>query len=214
MPPRPSLTRSEAGAAVALLALLLGTGCATTGSTYKDKPGRTERGLASWYGPGFHGKQAANGEVYNMNQLTAAHRTLPFETVVQVRNRDNGRRVEVRITDRGPFVRGRIIDLSYEAAKQLEMLGPGVVPVEIRVIAGGPSNSRSSELWVQAGAFRNAEEARAFYQQLRRNFPDVKLSSDGDWHRVRLGPFDKRKHAERTQQQLRRQGIDAFLTRL
>ena len=81
-----------------------------------------------------------------MNQLTAAHRTLPFDTVVQVRNRDNGRRVEVRITDRGPFVRGRIIDLSYEAAKQLEMLGPGVVPVEIRVIAGGPHNRRSSEL--------------------------------------------------------------------
>ena len=214
MTPRPSSAWSSTGAVLVLLALLLSAGCASTGSAYKEKTGKTERGLASWYGPGFHGKRAANGEVYDMNQLTAAHRTLPFDTIVQVRNRDNGRRIEVRITDRGPFVRGRIIDLSYEAAKQLEMLGPGVVPVEIRVIAGGPENGRSSELWVQAGAFRDADEAEDFYRQLRRSYPDVKLSSDGDWHRVRLGPFDKRKQAERTRRQLQRQGIEAFLTQI
>lgn len=214
MTPHARSIRSSAGAACALLVLLLGTGCATTGSAYKDKRGQTERGLASWYGPGFHGKRAANGEVYDMNQLTAAHRTLPFDTVVQVRNRENGRRVEVRITDRGPFVKGRIIDLSYEAAKQLEMLGPGVVPVEVRVISGGPIHGHSSELWVQAGAFRDVDEAKAFYRQLRRSFADVKLSSDGAWHRVRLGPYKKRKPAERTQRQLQSQGIEAFLTRL
>jgi rare lipoprotein A len=207
-------TLSSIGAALALVAALLGTGCATTGGAYKDKPGSTERGLASWYGPGFHGKQAANGEIYDQNQLTAAHRILPFETIVQVRNRDNGRRVEVRITDRGPFVRGRIIDLSYEAARQLEMLGPGVVPVEIRVVAGGPVNGRSSDFWVQAGAFRDADEAKAFHRQLRQEFPEAKLSSDGAWHRVRLGPFDKRKNAERTQKRLERRGIDAFLTQI
>lgn len=210
----PGLTRCSIGAGFALLVLLFAASCATTGSAYKERPGHTERGLASWYGPGFDGKRAANGEVYDMNQLTAAHRTLPFDTVVQVRNRDNGRRVEVRITDRGPFVKGRIIDLSYEAAKQLDMLGPGVVPVEIRIIAGGPVNGKSSQLWVQAGAFRNADEADAFYRQLRREYPDVKLSSDGTWHRIRLGPFEKRKDAERAQRQLQRQGIDAFLTLL
>ena len=214
MVPRFTLTRSATGMALAVLPLVFGTGCATTGGAYKEKPGYTERGLASWYGPGFHGKQAANGETYDMNQLTAAHRTLPFDTVVQVRNRENGRRVEVRVTDRGPFVRGRIIDLSYEAARQLEMLGPGVVEVEIRVIAGGPMNGRSSDFWVQAGAFRDAEEAEVFYQRLRQKFPEAKLSTDGTWHRVRLGPFDKRKQAERTRRRLGQRGIDAFLTQL
>jgi len=214
MAPRLSATQSLAGPALASLAFLLSTSCATTGGAYKGQPGYVERGLASWYGPGFHGQQAANGEMYDMNQLTAAHRALPFDTVVQVRNRDNGRLVEVRITDRGPFVKGRIIDLSYEAARQLEMLGPGVVPVEIRVVAGGPINGRSSSFWVQAGAFRDADEAKAFYRQLREEFPDVKLSSDGTWHRVRLGPFDKRQNAERTQRRLERRGIDAFLTQL
>ena len=206
--------RFTMAAVLALAIAFVTTGCATTGGAFKDKSGKTERGLASWYGPGFDGKHAANGEVYDMHQLTAAHRTLPFDTVVQVRNRDNGRRVEVRITDRGPFVKGRIIDLSYEAARQLDMLGPGVVPVEIRVISGGPVSGRSSDFWVQAGAFRDIDEAREFQRQLRQDFTGVKLSSDGIWHRVRLGPFDKRKNAERTQRQLERRGIDAFLTQL
>ena len=131
-----------------------------------------------------------------------------------MRNRDNGRRVEVRITDRGPFVKGRIIDLSYQAAKQLEMLGPGVVPVEIRVVSGGPSNGQTSDFWVQAGAFRDADEAEAFYRQLRQDFQDVRLSTDGHWHRVRLGPFAKRQDAERTQHRLERRGIEAFLMQL
>lgn len=211
---RSSKSRSLIAAALAIVVLLLSGACATTGGAYKQQPGYTERGLASWYGPGFHGKQAANGETYDMNQLTAAHRTLPFDTVVQVRNRENGRRVEVRINDRGPFVKGRIIDLSHEAARQLEMLGPGVVAVEIRVVAGGPLNGRSSEFWVQAGAFKDADEAEAFHRQLRRDFPEATLSSDGDWHRVRLGPFEKRKQAERTQRRLEQRGIDAFLTQL
>lgn len=202
------------GTAVALALALITTGCATTGGADKDKRGYTERGLASWYGPGFHGQRAANGEIYDMNQLTAAHRTLPFDTVVQVRNRDNGRRVEVRITDRGPFIKGRIIDLSHAAAKQLDMLGPGVAPVEIRVVSGGPTRGRASDFWVQAGAFRDAEEAKAFYRRLREDFPETKLSSDGVWHRVRLGPFKTRKNAQRTQRQLERRGFDTFLTQL
>ena len=211
---RPIPSHPALGAAIVLALALLASGCATTGSAYKDKPGYTERGLASWYGPGFHGKQAANGEIYDMNKLTAAHRTLPFDTVVQVRNRDNGRRVEVRITDRGPFIKGRIIDLSREAAKQLEMLGPGVAPVEIRVIAGGPTRGQTSDYWVQAGAFRDAGEAKAFQRRLRRDFPNAELTSEGGWHRVRLGPYDKRKSAQRTQRELERLGIDAYLLQL
>jgi rare lipoprotein A len=96
-----------------------------------------EEGLASWYGPGFHGRQAADGSRFNQRKLTAAHRVLPFGTVVRVTNLENGRSVEVRITDRGPFVRGRIIDLSKKAAKKLKMIERGVVPVRIEVLEWG-----------------------------------------------------------------------------
>jgi rare lipoprotein A len=91
-------------------------------------------GLASWYGPGFHGKRTASGERFNENHLTAAHKTLPFGTVVRVTNLVNGRRVDVRINDRGPFVRGRVIDLSKAAAREVDMIRDGVVPVNLQII--------------------------------------------------------------------------------
>jgi rare lipoprotein A len=96
-----------------------------------------EVGYAAWYGPGFHGKRTASGEIYNMYDLTAAHKTLPFGTIVKVYNLENGRSVVVRINDRGPFVKGRIIDLSYGAAKKLGMIEKGVVRVRIEVIKWG-----------------------------------------------------------------------------
>jgi rare lipoprotein A len=91
-------------------------------------------GVASWYGPGFHGRRSANGEVYNQNSMTAAHRSLPFGTNVQVTNLNNGRSVIVRITDRGPFVRGRVIDLSAAAARVLGVMQSGVAPVQLNVL--------------------------------------------------------------------------------
>ncbi len=99
--------------------------------------GETEKGDASWYGPNFQGKQTADGEIFDTNQLTAAHRHLPFNTIVRVTNLKNGKSVEVRINDRGPYEDGRIIDVSSAAADILEMKGPGVVPVEIEVIQLG-----------------------------------------------------------------------------
>jgi rare lipoprotein A len=198
--------------ALALVGTL--TGCASSRRTAPTHPGYSERGLASWYGPGFHGRFTANGEVYDMNELTAAHRTLPFDTIVEVRNRDNGRRTQVRITDRGPFVRGRIIDLSYAAAKDLQMIGPGVVPVEIRVVRGAPGGTPDNGFWVQVGAFRDAQEAQQFYRRMKKKFDNTQLMSDGTWHRVRLGPFARRRQADATQQSLRRQGFDAFVVRL
>ena len=96
--------------------------------------GSIEEGLASWYGIPYHGRQAADGEIYDMEKLTAAHRTLPFQTWVHVTNLSNGRTVDVRIIDRGPFVEGRIIDLSKAAAREIELLGPGVGPVRLEVI--------------------------------------------------------------------------------
>ncbi len=92
------------------------------------------QGIASWYGPGFHGRRSANGEIYNQNALTAAHRSLPFGTQVQVTNLNNNRSVVVRINDRGPFIRGRVIDLSAAAARTIGITQTGVAPVRIDVL--------------------------------------------------------------------------------
>jgi rare lipoprotein A len=123
--------------------------------------GTTERGLASWYGHPYHGRPAADGEIYDMETLVAAHRTLPFQTRVRVRNISNDRTVDVRIIDRGPFIQGRVIDLSHAAAKEIGLIGPGVGQVEITVI-GTPPIPEPALFAVQVGAFRekaNAERA-------------------------------------------------------
>lgn len=96
--------------------------------------GGRQEGIASWYGPGFHGRRTANGEVYDQYELTAAHQTLPLGTRAMVTSLANGRSVEVRINDRGPFVGGRIVDLSYAAASVIGMIGPGVMPVRLEVL--------------------------------------------------------------------------------
>jgi rare lipoprotein A len=123
-------------AAFAGLALL--AGCARvvpTGPSAPSVPGGEEVGMASWYGSGHQGRRTASGEVFDMNQLTAAHRTLPFGTRVLVTNRDTSQSAEVRINDRGPFVKGRILDVSYAAARLLGAVGPGTIPVRVRVLS-------------------------------------------------------------------------------
>ena len=107
---------------------------ASTAAIEPARIGSEETGIASWYGIPYHGRRTASGEIYDMEQPTAAHRSLPFQTWVEVTNLENGKRVDVRITDRGPFVGGRIIDLSHRAARDIEMLGPGVVKVRLKVI--------------------------------------------------------------------------------
>lgn len=124
--------------------------------------GAVERGMASWYGHPYHGRPAADGEIYDMEKLVAAHRTLPFQTMVRVRNLANNKTVDVRIIDRGPFVAGRIIDLSHAAAKEIDLIGPGVAQVEVMVI-GIPSAPEAPLFAVQIGAFR--EKANADRQQ-------------------------------------------------
>jgi rare lipoprotein A len=122
------------------VSLSLATGCARKTSAHVPSPvkpariGETETGIASWYGPPYHGRRSANGEIYDMEKLTAAHRTLPFDTWVEVTNLVNKKHVDVRITDRGPFVNGRIIDLSLAAAREIDMVGSGIVRVRIKVI--------------------------------------------------------------------------------
>lgn len=122
-----------------------------------------ETGIASWYGHPYHGRIAANGERYDMEQMTAAHRTLPFDTWVHVINLLNQKAVDVRITDRGPFIDGRVIDLSHAAAKAIEMIGPGTAQVRLEISAM-PESTRTGVYAVQVGAFRdksNAERERA-----------------------------------------------------
>ena len=100
-------------------------------------PGAVQTGIASWYGPGFHGKRTSNGEVYNQYELTAAHRTLPFGTRLRVTDVDTGRSVTVRVNDRGPFVRGRVVDVSASAAETLGITGKGVAKVKVDVVEAG-----------------------------------------------------------------------------
>ena len=125
-------------------ALAFLAGCSTAVVTTRPAPvpapgppaeGHEEVGVASWYGTQHHGKRTASGELFDMNQLTAAHRSLPFGTRLRVINRDNNRSTEVRVNDRGPFVKGRILDVSYAAARQLGALGSGTFPVRLRIIA-------------------------------------------------------------------------------
>jgi rare lipoprotein A len=127
-------------AAAALAALLLAAGCASVRAPSPAEPpaprvGEVQSGIASWYGHPHHGRRTASGETYDMTMLTAAHRTLPFGTVVAVTNARSGASVEVRINDRGPHVAGRIIDLSYEAARRIGLVGEGIGPVRLRVVS-------------------------------------------------------------------------------
>ena len=130
----------------AMTFLFLGAlGCAgkPAPGTLPVPDGYAERGTASWYGAKFHGRTTASGERYDMHAMTAAHRTLPFGVVVEVTNLDNDRRVRVRINDRGPFKKGRIIDLSYAAARELDMVHKGLAPVKVRVVDAGASAGRT-----------------------------------------------------------------------
>ncbi len=196
----------------ALLCLLL-SGCATN-RFQPPKPHDTVRGLASWYGKDFHGKATANGEIYDMHGLTAAHRELPLGTVVDVKHLDNNRTVRVRINDRGPFIRGRIIDLSYGAAKQVGMVNEGVARVAIRIVSvgGGTSGPISTLRYtVQAGAFRERSNAAATLRRIEADFPEARLISSNGWHRLRVGSFRQRRDAERLRRRLDRAGIDAIV---
>ncbi|HEX7503040.1 MAG TPA: septal ring lytic transglycosylase RlpA family protein, partial [Acidobacteriota bacterium] len=139
-----------------------------------------QTGVASWYGDDFHGKVTANGEIYDMHKLTAAHQDLPFHTLVEVENMENGKRVLVRVNDRGPFLKERIIDLSFKAAQRLEIAEKGTAEVSLRVVrlggaaANGPAPEEDArERIVQAGAFAQRENAEDLLQTLADIFPGL-----------------------------------------
>lgn len=128
------------------------------------RPGWTQSGIASWYGDPFHGRRTASGEVYDMDGLSAAHQTLPLGTRILVENRDNGRRLELRVNDRGPFARGRILDLSRAAARELGVIGPGTAHVTITVleVGGDAAQVRGGCVVVQVASFRDRSAAETY----------------------------------------------------
>lgn len=158
--------------------------------------GFSQSGLASWYGKDFHGRKTSSGEVYNMYALTAAHKTLPLGTWVRVRNLQNGRSLDVRINDRGPFVRGRIIDLSYTAASRLGVVGPGTAPVEILALAA-PGGAQAAadftrgDFTFQVGAFKVRENAIRLRDKLAGKYKHAHVQKYDTgietFYRVRVG---------------------------
>ena len=162
--------------------------------------GYLERGVASWYGPTFHGGSTSSGELYDMYGMTAAHKTLPLPTYVRVTNLKNGRSVVVRVNDRGPFVANRLIDLSYTAAARLDMLREGTTLVEVRALTPGVPDeiTRSAAspppvLYLQAGAFADEGNAQHLLARLQAAgftgaFVAPPLAAAPPLYRVRLGP--------------------------
>ena len=212
--------RSSLAAALLLtLLIIFGTGCGRKKVKTAKPPriGSTESGIASWYGHPYHGRRAANGEVYDMEKLTAAHRTLPFDTWVRVNNLDNGKSIEVRIQDRGPFVRGRIVDLSRAAAREIQMIGPGTAKVRLTVIAPPRRIDKQPELYaVQAGAYRDRDRAEAASSSLQQ-FGQVRLvlrNADPPVWRVLVGEKETQTEAESLADQIRASGVQAFAVRL
>lgn len=188
--------------------------------------------MASWYGPKFHGRRTASGEVFNMHQLSAAHRTLPLGSWVHVTNLENGQSIQVRINDRGPFVRGRIIDLSYAAARSIDMVQQGVVrvhvhplgtrpPVVARADEGlrpGPHRhhaARPPAYTLQVGSFSDEQNALALKNRLDGVTSDIYISRvnvDGDtFYRVRVGSFASREAAARAAVQVAAHGFTVIL---
>lgn len=179
--------------------------------------GWTEQGNASWYGNPFNGRRSSNGEVYDMYKLTAAHRTLPFETMVRVTNLSNGKSIVVRITDRGPFVDNRVIDLSLAAARELESVGPGVVPVRLEVL--GNVDVTRGFFTVQIGAFRDRGNAERLRDRLSATYNPIFIQelplADGMFYRVRVGKISGEDAARQLAEQLHtKDNFTTFVVRL
>jgi len=158
--------------------------------------GWTQRGIASWYGPNFHGRLTSNGEIYNMYAFTAAHKTLPMNTIVKVTNLLNHKSVIVRINDRGPFVKGRIIDLSYAAGKKIGLDVLGTAPVELKVI-GFKGKKYLTGYMIQIGAFLNKKSAKKEANKYRKFGYNTIILKKGYFYKVYIQGFKSYKEAQR-----------------
>ena len=202
--------------------ILIFTGCATKYSTYviptksiknpTKRPyvvngniyypmnsvhiGYTQRGIASWYGPDFHGRYTSNGEIYNMYAYTAAHKTLPMNTIVKVTNLNNGKSVIVRINDRGPFVNGRIIDLSYKAGKKIGLDVTGTAPVVLKVI-GFKGKNYVNGYMIQIGAFLRKKGAKITANKYKKFGYNTVVLKQNNFYKVYITGFKSYNEAKR-----------------
>ena len=226
--------RTAGGVAAALLA----AGCALFRASPPPVVDGVQVGIASWYGPGFHGNRTANGEIYDQYELTAAHPSVPLGTRVMVTNLENGRAVEVRINDRGPFVGGRAIDVSYATARALRMVGPGTARVRVEVLPAETIVARAdayaparpiaprpvpppapdpvtSSYTIEVASLSDAGRALHLRQVLARRFPDAFVmplrGAAGSWYRVRIGPYPLRTAALARAEDVTRLGYPAII---
>jgi rare lipoprotein A len=200
------------------------------GKTYyvlKSAEGFTQKGIASWYGKKFHGHRTSSGEPFNMYAMTAAHKNLPLPTYVEVRNVDNNRTIIVRVNDRGPFHSGRIIDLSYAAAKKLRITATGTGNVEIKALTPADLNSKhtaktpklsnnvntipeGARLYLQLGAFNSKQNAHLLENKLQNRYQELIISTsfnnERGVYRVRIGPLQSVADADRLAQNLNNDG--------
>lgn len=181
--------------------------------TISIKEGQTQIGIASWYGIDEHNNYAASGERFSKFAYTAAHKSLPMGTMVRVTNLENGRDVIVKINDRGPFVKGRIIDLSHAPAKAIDMVGKGTVKVKVEVMSTPSSRDGSyfdARYTVQVGSFREKAAALGMKKKLDIEYDEVRVETvkvGGDnYHRVRVGRYSNKRDAEKAASNLRKHG--------
>ena len=180
----------------------------------KEAAKGVQYGIASWYGKDFHGKPTSSGEIYDMYQLTCAHNTLPLGTMVMVTNMENTKSVELKVNDRGPFVKDRIIDLSYAAAQIIGMYEKGTAYVKVEAI--GPVIEQIQRFTLQVGSFVDEANAQKLADQLRKSFENVHVTTvetlTQKYHRVRVGQFETRESALSTAEKLSQMGFKVLVT--
>jgi len=178
-----------------------------------------QTGVASWYGPGFHGKKTANGEKFNKNKFTAAHKTLPFNTLVKVINTENGKSVTVRINDRGPYAKDRIIDLSEAAGKKIGITKTGTAFVKILLVKGDLENSTNKistgeQFSVQLASFSDANSAEENAKSIPKAFVLKGKANGKNVFRVYSGKFKTSNEAKKWQRALKEKGFNGFVKQL
>lgn len=180
-------------------------------TTITESENFSQKGTASWYGKKFHGRKTANGEIYNMYSMTCAHKTLPFNTKLRVKNLSNGKTTIVRVNDRGPFVRKRIIDLSYTAGKKIGIDITGTAKVKITAVDGfSQKDYLAGPFTIQVGAFTQRENALRLRNRLRSSYPDVFIKEfekgGTTYYRVRAGSFSSLDQARKNEKKLMSNG--------
>lgn len=212
-------TSSSAGTVDAATGAHLGPVPSGEGIDVRSR-GPVEKGIASWYGVPYHGRRASDGEIYDMYKFTAAHRTLPFNTVVRVTNLANDKQVDLRIIDRGPFVDDRIIDLSLAGARAIDMVGPGTARVKVEIVsAPGNESVTAGRFAVQVGAFAERANAERLREKLAADYEHISIQDTtgpaGRLFRVRVGSEPNENAAQKLGNKLSGvTGMHTFVVRL